>query len=114
MVTGDSKETALAIARRCGILGSMETGDLMADGAQPGMEDLEYGSSEALSGEQLDAIPPDSLADSIAGVKVFFRVVPRHKLSIVRALQSRGDIVAMTGDGVNDATALKGADIGML
>ena len=115
MVTGDSKETALAIAHKCGILGKVGLDDLLIDGA-PGtrmMDDLELGSSEALSGEQLDAIPPESLADSIAGVKVFYRVVPRHKLAIVRALQSRGDIVAMTGDGVNDATALKGADIGI-
>lgn len=114
MVTGDSKETALAIAHRCGILGKSDLGDLYMDGtATVTTEDLEFGSSEALSGDQLDAIPPESLADSIAGVRVFFRVVPRHKLAIVRALQSRGDIVAMTGDGVNDATALKGADIGV-
>ena len=115
MVTGDSKETALAIAHRCGILGPVDLGDLLMDGvgSHPEPEDLELGSSEALSGDQLDAIPPESLADSIAGVKVFYRVVPRHKLAIVRALQSRGDIVAMTGDGVNDATALKGADIGI-
>lgn len=109
MVTGDSKETALAIAHRCGILGNA-LGDLLAEDTST---DLELGSSEALSGEQLDAIPPESMADSIAGVRVFYRVVPRHKLAIVRALQSRGDIVAMTGDGVNDATALKGADIGI-
>lgn len=113
MVTGDSKETALAIAHRCGIIGKSGLGDLYMDGALVTTEDLEYGSSEALSGDQLDAIPPESLADSIAGVRVFYRVVPRHKLAIVRALQSRGDIVAMTGDGVNDATALKGADIGI-
>lgn len=98
MVTGDSKETALAIAHRCGIIGSVGLSDLLMDGLPPGADDLELGSSEALSGEQLDAIPPDALADSIAGVKVFYRVVPRHKLAIVRALQSRGDIVAMTGD----------------
>jgi Ca2+-transporting ATPase len=115
MVTGDSKETALAIAHKCGILGKVGLDDLLVDGApiSNSTEDVEVGSSEALSGDQLDAIPLESLADSIAGVKVFYRVVPRHKLAIVRALQSRGDIVAMTGDGVNDATALKGADIGV-
>jgi Ca2+-transporting ATPase len=131
MVTGDSKETALAIARRCGIVGPAE--DLLLtpnDGmrksgssqsletfssSDPGfdLQDVELGASVALSGEDLDSIPPHTLAESIAGVKVFYRVAPRHKLAIVRALQKHGDIVAMTGDGVNDATALKGADIGI-
>jgi Ca2+-transporting ATPase len=77
------------------------------------MEDVELGTSLALSGEELDSIPPNLLADSIVGVRIFYRVVPRHKLQLVRALQQHGDIVAMTGDGVNDATALKGADIGI-
>jgi len=67
----------------------------------------------SLSGADLDAIPAHSLAESIVDVKVFYRVAPRQKLVIVRALQAHGDIVAMTGDGVNDATALKGADIGV-
>jgi hypothetical protein len=61
----------------------------------------------ALSGEQLDAIPHQRLADSIIGVKIFYRTAPRHKLALVRALQSQGEVVAMTGDGVNDAIALK-------
>lgn len=117
MVTGDSKETALAIAQRCGILGS-ENGDTAVDDTLLSSEtiftdDLELGTSEALSGAELDAISPQNLAESISGVRVFYRVAPRHKLAIVRALQERGDIVAMTGDGVNDATALKGADIGI-
>eukprot|EP00957_Ditylum_brightwellii_P154121 11729218-Ditylum_brightwellii.AAC.1 len=71
------------------------------------MDDLEFGAGLALSGEQLDAIRPENLTDSIMGVRVFYRVAPRHKLALVRALQRHGDIVAMTGDGVNDATALK-------
>jgi P-type Ca2+ transporter type 2C len=134
MVTGDSKETALAIARRCGIIGATE-GDLLishpldsglqrssssqsldisysSDGAFD-LQDVELGASMAMSGTDLDSIPASTLADSIVGVKVFYRVAPRHKLAIVRALQKHGDIVAMTGDGVNDATALKGADIGI-
>ena len=76
-------------------------------------ENIELGSAHALSGAELDVIPARNLADSIAGIKVFYRVAPRHKLAIVRAFQNQGDIVAMTGDGVNDATALKGADIGI-
>ena len=133
MVTGDSKETALAIARRCGIVGPAEdllltpndgTGMSKSFSSQSldtfsssdhgfDLQDVELGASVALSGEDLDSIPPHSLSESIAGVKVFYRVAPRHKLAIVRALQKHGDIVAMTGDGVNDATALKGADIGI-
>jgi P-type Ca2+ transporter type 2C len=116
MVTGDSKETALAIAQRCGILGSGEGYDLDLSDLilTPNDEsDVESGAIESMSGAELDAISPNNLPNSIRGIKVFYRVVPRHKLSIVRALQSQGDIVAMTGDGVNDATALKGADIGI-
>ena len=128
MVTGDSKETALAIARRCGIVGSegggtlsrqssigsfSTIGDSDSDYGGGTFSDIELGAGEALSGSELEAIPPQNLADSITNVRVFYRVAPRHKLSIVRALQSQGEIVAMTGDGVNDATALKGADIGI-
>ena len=65
------------------------------------------------SGRDLDSIPARNLSDSIGGVKIFYRVSPRHKLTLVRALQEKGEIVAMTGDGVNDATALKAADIGI-
>mmetsp|Transcript_22516 Transcript_22516/g.62517 ORF Transcript_22516/g.62517 Transcript_22516/m.62517 type:complete len:1123 (-) Transcript_22516:1874-5242(-) len=133
MVTGDSKETALAIAQRCGITGPVHsTGgghvsrsqsssslidlQLPNDSSHSDVLDTEAGAgavSEALSGEELDNIPTQNMAESIAGVKVFYRVVPRHKLAIVRALQELGEIVVMTGDGVNDATALKGADIGV-
>jgi Ca2+-transporting ATPase len=136
MVTGDAKETALAIARRCGIVGP-PNGFMMPqsspkNGSYEGlpefncddsletfsscgfsMEDVESRVNVSLSGTDLDLIPVENLADDIADVKVFYRVAPRHKLAIVRAFQKRGDIVAMTGDGVNDASALKGADIGI-
>ncbi|EED93486.1 predicted protein, partial [Thalassiosira pseudonana CCMP1335] len=98
MVTGDSKETAVAIAARCGIIGGLKPSRAESGG--------EFGA-------QLDAIGSHNLPDSIVGVKVFYRVAPRHKLALVRALQSRGEVVAMTGDGVNDATALKAADVGV-
>ena len=123
MVTGDSKETALTIAERCGIFGSEGSGyrlgfSLDSSGSESGSSyllgdessedmDLESGSGFAMSGEDLDAIPERHLADSILGVRVFYRVAPHHKLTLVRALQSQGEIVSMTGDGVNDATALK-------
>ena len=133
MITGDSKETAVAIARRCGILGgggptASANGDemdsclatmpgisgdssddeflnidLMSDGY---LDDIEYG-QRTLSGAQLDAIGQHNLPESIVGVKVFYRVAPRHKLALVRALQKHGEVVAMTGDGVNDALSLK-------
>eukprot|EP00804_Cyclotella_cryptica_P028159 CCRYP_011014-RB/>CCRYP_011014-RB protein AED:0.07 eAED:0.07 QI:317/1/1/1/0.8/0.66/6/482/1153 len=141
MVTGDSKETALAIARRCGIIGGSKASSRSTDSINAScdmgaskkpptddvsdddlseydlsshnlLDDMEYGSL-ALSGSQLDAIGANNLADSIIGVKVFYRVAPRHKLALVRAFQKRGEVVAMTGDGVNDATALKAADIGI-
>jgi Ca2+-transporting ATPase len=122
MVTGDSKETALAIARRCGIIGNDYEDDFHkgSDGlidvfqtSHISFPDIEFGASFALSGDELDNIPPSNLPDSIIGVRVFYRVVPKHKLALVRALQKQGEIVAVTGDGVNDALSLKGADIGI-
>lgn len=130
MVTGDSKETALAIAHRCGILRDVsslsrnrELNELLAPSASSHTIaeseyheslDLEFGaSSVALSGSEIDSISPSNLPHSLSGVRVFYRVAPRHKLAIVRALQANGEIVAMTGDGVNDAIALKGSDIGI-
>ena len=123
MVTGDSRETAIAIAKRCGILGNRSYSDSgrktfvsldsTASDSSDGFSDVEIGNSTTMSGEDIDSIPPQNLASSIAEIKVFYRVAPRHKLAIVRALQQNGEIVAMTGDGVNDATALKGADIGI-
>ncbi len=92
MITGDHKVTASAIARRIGIL----TGD-----------------TEAVEGSVLDGMTDEELRDFVPRVSVYARVSPEHKIRIVRAWQARGDLVAMTGDGVNDAPALKQADIGV-
>ena len=91
MITGDHKATAVAIAKEL---------DIFREG------------SIALTGAELDFMPPELLEEQAARCAVYARVSPEHKLRIVQALQKRGEIVAMTGDGVNDAPALKAADIG--
>ncbi|MBP7794316.1 MAG: cation-translocating P-type ATPase, partial [Candidatus Saccharicenans sp.] len=92
MITGDHKITALAIASEMGML-------------QPG--------SEALSGEELNNLSQEELEKRVEKVQVYARVSPEHKLRIVRAWKKKGEVVAMTGDGVNDAPAVKEADIGV-
>ena len=92
MITGDHKITATAIAKQIGIF---EEGDL------------------ALTGVELDAMSEEEFAEKIDHVSVYARVSPENKIQIVNAWQKRGNIVAMTGDGVNDAPALKKADIGV-
>ena len=92
MITGDHKITAAAIARQLGIF---REGD------------------EALSGVELDAMSDQELDARLPRVSVYARVSPEHKIRIVNAWQRRGNIVSMTGDGVNDAPALKKADIGV-
>lgn len=92
MITGDHKNTAVAIARELGIA-----------------EDM----SQAVTGTDLDAMPPEELEKRIAGYRVFARVSPEHKVNIVKALKAGGNIVSMTGDGVNDAPSLSAADIGV-
>ncbi|WP_226643996.1 calcium-translocating P-type ATPase, SERCA-type [Mesobacillus subterraneus] len=92
MITGDHVITAKAIARQLGIL----TKD-----------------SKVLEGKALSEMSVSELEDIVDDVSVFARVSPEHKLKIVKALQNRGHIVAMTGDGVNDAPAIKAADIGV-
>jgi Ca2+-transporting ATPase len=92
MVTGDYPDTAAAIASEIGIL---REGRMI------------------ISGAELEAMSDDQLADRIDNVDVFARVSPNHKMRIVSALRKRNNVVAMTGDGVNDAPALKQADIGV-
>jgi Ca2+-transporting ATPase len=93
MITGDHPATALAIARRLGIVKDGET--------------------EVLTGQALALLDDQTLQARVASVRVYARVDPAQKIRIVQALQARGEFVAMTGDGVNDAPALKQADIGV-
>jgi Ca2+-transporting ATPase len=92
IITGDHKQTALAIARE---IGALRPGD------------------EAISGEELDRLTPEALGVCIERYRVYARVTAEHKLRIIQAWKRRGHLIAMTGDGVNDAPALKEADIGI-
>ncbi|MGD8192658.1 calcium-translocating P-type ATPase, SERCA-type [Brevibacillus ginsengisoli] len=92
MITGDHKITAEAIGRQIGLLRGMQ---------------------EVMEGSELNELSDEQLTVCVEKVSVFARVSPEHKLRIVRALQARGHVVAMTGDGVNDAPAIKSADIGI-
>lgn len=92
MITGDHKDTALAIATNLGIA---EKGE------------------ECISGEELDRLNEQELREKVKTISIYARVSPENKVSIVKALRAQGNIVAMTGDGVNDAPSLKTADIGI-
>ena len=92
MITGDHKVTAAAIAREIAIMGK---------------DDI------AVEGLEIDKLNDEQLKEKVKNISVYARVSPEHKIRIVRAWQSSGEIVAMTGDGVNDAPALKQADIGV-
>ncbi|HVZ37809.1 MAG TPA: HAD-IC family P-type ATPase [Candidatus Kapabacteria bacterium] len=93
MITGDHAATAASIADQLGL-----------NGSRP---------ARVITGDRLQAMSDDDLADAVERTDVYARVAPEHKLRIVRQMQSHGDVVAMTGDGVNDAPALKQADIGV-
>ncbi len=93
MITGDSPETALAIAKKAGICADR---------------------SQVLTGEELDRMTKPQLKEAALQGRVFARVSPKHKNIIVRILKAEGEVVAMTGDGVNDAPCVKSADIGIV
>lgn len=92
MITGDHQDTALAIAKEVGIAEN---------------------ESQIMNGQELSTMTQEDLNASIEQYRVFARVQPEHKVMVVRALQSKGYVVSMTGDGVNDAPSLKAADIGV-
>ena len=92
MITGDQKLTAIAVAREMGIMGPDD---------------------QALTGEELDAVDPKEFEEEVDRIRVYARVNPEHKLRIVEAFRKKGHVVGMTGDGVNDAPALKRADLGI-
>ena len=98
MITGDNKLTAIAVARELGL---------------SDQESLQGEKTVALSGVELDRLSDEEFEGLVEGIRVFARVSPEHKLRIVKAWQKKDQVVAMTGDGVNDAPALKQADIGV-
>lgn len=113
MITGDHVSTACAIAKDLGIL-MKESSIAELRAAEITSSPSTYNSSipQAMTGAELSQITQEELVERIKNYRVFARVSPEHKVRIVKALQARGEVVAMTGDGVNDAPALKAADIG--
>ena len=103
---------AVADCRRAGIEVKMITGDHLATAAAIGRE-LGIDGSDALTGHHIDRLDDAALGQAAAAAAVFARTDPAHKLRLVKALQAAGHVVAMTGDGVNDAPALKRADVGV-
>ena len=114
-ISDPPREEAIAAVRDCraaGISVKMITGD-HADTASAIALQLGIGDGHALTGGEIDALDDAALRQAVRDVDVFARASPEHKLRLVTALQANGEIVAMTGDGVNDAPALKRADIGV-
>ena len=96
MITGDHKLTAIAVAREIGII-----------------DDITNYDKVTISGQELETMDVTSLLEKVDCIRIYSRVSPEHKLKIIQALKNKGHIVAMTGDGINDAPALRAADIGI-
>ena len=113
----DEAAAAVARCRSAGIRPVMITGDhpatALAIGRELGLADPLHGGDRVVTGADLDRIDDDMLAASIDQIAIYARVSAEHKLRIVRGWQRRGDVVAMTGDGINDAPAVRAADIGI-
>jgi Ca2+-transporting ATPase len=103
MITGDAETTAVAVARKLG----------MAVATAREHTTSSVAVKSVLTGREIEEMSDGELAAAITNTSIFARTSPDHKMKIINALQARGDIVAMTGDGVNDAPALKKADIGV-
>jgi len=103
MITGDAETTALAIGKKLG----------MAIATPREHTENSVAVKPVLRGDEIDHMSDEELEAAIANTSIFARTSPDHKMKIIHALQARGDVVAMTGDGVNDAPALKKADIGI-
>ncbi|MFZ5925642.1 MAG: cation-translocating P-type ATPase [Bacillota bacterium] len=118
MITGDHKDTAVAIAQAVGLGSSDGVEPCRADALSKARARWQAGDGDgervttALSGNELDSLTDEELDSVVGKISVYARVSPEHKVRIVEALQRQGHVVAMTGDGVNDAPALKRADIG--
>lgn len=114
MITGDHVSTACAIAKELGILTQQEYEQYKKRHSHPNglRHKKDSPPLAAITGEELEQLTVDEFEANVHRYRVFARVSPEHKVRIVKALQKKGEIVAMTGDGVNDAPALKAADIG--
>ena len=112
MITGDYPATARAIARQAGLIGLPGAAGLATLNDNDNDNDND-GDGDVLSGDEIATLSDEALRERMATVSVCARIAPEQKLRIVQALKARGDIVAMTGDGVNDAPALRAAHVGV-